>query len=77
MPETLNLNLVKETLEHFQEGAKSVRAYTDINTYVITRVGDSPDEFWVAIEESPQLPKSKTTSLDSYFKDVFGVEARY
>jgi len=77
MPETLNLNLVKETLEHFREGARSVRAYTDINTYVITRVGDSFDEFWIAIEESPLLPKIKTTSLDSYFADVFGVEARY
>jgi hypothetical protein len=77
MPEILNLNLVKETLDHFEEGARSVRAYTDINTYIITRVNNSSDEFWITIEESPTLPKIKTNSLDNYFKEVFGVEARY
>ena len=77
MPEILNLNLIKETLDHFREGARSVRAYTDGDTYVITRVSNSADEFWIAIEESPTLPKTKTNSLDKYFKDVFGVEARY
>jgi hypothetical protein len=77
MPEVLNLNLIKETIDHFNEGAKSVRAYTDGDTYIITRVSSASDEFWIAIEESPLLPKTKTKFLDTYFIDVFGVEARY
>ena len=69
------LNLIKETLEHFEEGARSVRAYTDDTTYIITRVNDS-GEFWIATEE-PGFAKVKTTSLDKYFVEVFGVEAKY
>ena len=75
MGELLNLNLIKETLDHFHEGARSVRAYTNDVTYVITRVSDS-DEFWIATEE-PGFTKTKTKSLDKYFEEVFGVEAKY
>ena len=73
MPELLNL--INETLEHFKEGAMSVRAHTDELTYVITRVKDS-DDFWITTEE-PGFEKIKTRSLEKYFKNVFGVEARY
>ncbi len=76
MPELLNLNLIKETLDHFNEGAISVRAYKEDVTYIITRSSNA-DQFWVAIEEEPTLPKFKTTDISEYFKDVFGVEARY
>ena len=69
------LNLIEETLEHFKEGAMSVRAHTDEVTYVITRVKDT-GEFWIATEE-PGFPKTKTKSLEKYFENVFGVEARY
>ena len=75
MAELLNLNLIKETIDHFNEGARSVRAYTDDVTYIITRVSDS-DDFWVATEE-PGFRKTRTTSLKKYFEQVFGVEARY
>ncbi|HEY8933849.1 MAG TPA: hypothetical protein VIM65_01455 [Cyclobacteriaceae bacterium] len=70
-----SLNLIKETLEHFNEGAKSVRAYTDDTMYIITRV-DNSNEFWVATEE-PGFAKVKTDSLAPYFTAVFGIEAKY
>ncbi|SKC82389.1 hypothetical protein [Ohtaekwangia koreensis] len=70
-----SLNLLEETINHFEEGAKSVRAYTNNTTYIITKAGESED-FWVAAEE-PTFPKTKTKSLDTYFKDVFGIDARY
>ena len=69
------LNLLEDTINHFQEGARSVKAYTNEKTYIITRVKDS-DEFWVALEE-PGFPKTKASRLDTYFKEVFGIEATY
>lgn len=69
------LDLLEETLGHFHEGARSVRAYTDDTTYIITKANDTGD-FWVATEE-PSFPKTKTRQLETYFEDVFGVEARY
>lgn len=69
------MNLVEETIGHFEEGAKSVRAYTDSVTYIITR-GKVDGEFVVATDE-PGFPKTKTKSLKSIFSDVFGIEARY
>jgi frataxin-like iron-binding protein CyaY len=68
-------DLVEETLNHFAEGAKSVRAYSNDTTYIITKASD-PNEFWVATEE-PGFPKSKTKSLKNYFTEVFGIEAKY
>jgi hypothetical protein len=68
------LNLIEETKTHFSEGARSVRAYSNDKVYVITKANE--DEFWVALEE-PGFPKTKATSLDKYFKDVFGIEAKY
>ncbi len=73
MPE--HLDLIEETISHFEEGAKSVRAHTNQTTYIITRVKDS-DDFWVTMEE-PGFPKTRTSSLDEYYQEVFGVEARY
>jgi hypothetical protein len=69
------LNLIEETLGHFDEGAKSVKAYTSSTTYIITRMKDAPD-FWVTVEE-PGFPKTKVSKLDEYFRDVFGIEAVY
>ena len=69
------LNLLEETKNHFSEGAKSVRAYTADKTFIITRPKDS-DFFWVTVEE-PGFPKSKTKTLEEYFKEVFGIEAKY
>lgn len=68
------LNLIEETKTHFSEGARSVRAYSNDKVYVITKANE--DEFWVALEE-PGFPKTKTTTLDKYFKEVFGIEAKY
>ena len=68
-------NLLDETLTHFQEGARSVKAYSDNTTYIITRATDA-DGFWVAVEE-PGFPKTRATSLAPYFKEVFGIEATY
>ncbi|HEY9049813.1 MAG TPA: hypothetical protein VIN08_28135 [Ohtaekwangia sp.] len=68
------LNLLEETLSHLQEGARSVRAYSGDATYIITKAGDR--EFYVTLEEPP-FTKTKTASLESYFKDVFGIDARY
>ena len=69
------LDLIEETMSHFSEGAKSVRAYTSDNTYIITRIKDS-DEFWIAIENQGYA-KKRSSSLDEYFNDVFGIEASY
>jgi hypothetical protein len=69
------LDLIEETITHFNEGASSVRAYTNHTTYIITRVKDS-DDFWIATEE-PGFPKTKASSLDQYYQEVFGIEARY
>ena len=70
-----NLNLIEETLSHFSEGAKSVRAYAPTTTYIITKVNDQ-DEYWVALEE-PGFPKSRVKDLDQYFSEVYGIEAVY
>jgi hypothetical protein len=68
------LNLLEETKTHFEEGARSVRAYANEKVYIITRA--DANTFWVTTEE-PGFPKVKTDSLEQYFKDVFGIEARY
>lgn len=68
------LNLLEETKTHFSEGARSVRAYSNDKVYIITKA--SEEEFWVALEE-PGFPKTKTTSLEKYFREVFGIEAKY
>ena len=69
------MNLIEETISHFNEGATSVKAYASETTYIITRAKDS-DDFWVTIEE-PGFPKKRTSSLEEYFQEVFGIEARY
>lgn len=69
------MNLVEETIGHFEEGARSVRAYADDITYIITRDKKAGD-FIVTLEE-PGFPKSKTASLEKYFDHVFGIEAKY
>ena len=71
----ITLDLLEETKGHFAEGARSVRAYSNETTYIITRAKDSED-FFVALEE-PGFPKTKVSSLDEYFIDVFGIEAIY
>jgi hypothetical protein len=68
------LDLLEETLSHFSEGARSVKAYTDDKTYIITKAGEH--EFWITLEE-PGFPKNKTKSLDEHFKEVIGIEAHY
>ena len=68
------MNLMEETIGHFQEGARSVRAYTEDTTYIITKSDDA--QFFIAIEE-PGFPKQKTKSLEKYFSKVFGIEAKY
>lgn len=70
-----SIDLIGETIEHFQEGARSVRAYTDDKTYIITKEKNSA-EFIVTLED-PGFPKTKTTSLAEFFQDVFGIEAKY
>jgi hypothetical protein len=69
------MNLIEETIEHFKEGARSVRAYTENTTYIITKA-KKDDEFVVTTEE-PGFPKQQTKSLEKYFSKVFGIEARY
>ena len=69
------MNLVEETIEHFEEGARSVRAYTDEATYIITR--DKSGAGFVVTTEEPGFPKNRTESLEGYFSDVFGIEAKY
>jgi hypothetical protein len=68
------LNLIEETKTHFSEGARTVRAYTNDKVYIITKANE--EEFWVTQEE-PGFPKTKTISLEKYFKEVFGIEAKY
>lgn len=68
-------DLVEETLSHFSEGAKSVRAYSNDKTYIITRAKEK-NEFFITLEE-PGFPKTRTTSLDIFFNEVFGIEATY
>jgi hypothetical protein len=71
---TPTLDLLQETFSHFKEGAKSVRAHTEEATYVI--IPADAGLFWIYIEGG-DFQKTKTASLDTYFKDVFGIEARY
>lgn len=71
---TTSLDLLDETLSHFQEGARSVRAYTEENTYIITRTSDGG--YYVAIE-APGFPKTKVEDLQNIFSEVFGIEAVY
>lgn len=70
-----SLDLIDETLSHFNEGAKSVRAYTSENTYIITLAQDS-NGFWVA-SENDGFRKEKKKSLEEFYHDVFGIEATY
>lgn len=70
-----SIDLIEETIGHLEEGARSVRAHTDDKTYIITK-GAGAAKFVVTVEE-PGFPKSKTDSLDDYFHDVFGIEAKY
>ena len=70
-----SLNLLEETLTHFKEGARLVKAYTNNTTYIITRVKDS-EHYWITLEES-NFEKTMAVSLDGYFKEVFGIEALY
>lgn len=70
-----SLNLLEETLTHFREGARLVKAYSSDSTYIITRAKDS-EHYWVALEEA-NFEKTKTVSLDIYFNEVFGIEAFY
>jgi len=69
------LDLIEETIEHFREGARSVRAHTDETTYIITKDVASGD-FIVTVEE-PGFPKTRTKSLEEYFRNVYGIEAHY
>ena len=69
------IDLMEETIEHFREGARSVRAYTEDTTYIITQ-GPDDTGFVVTVEE-PGFPKQKTKTLDKYFAKVFGIEAKY
>ena len=68
------LDLIEETKSHFSEGARSVKAHTNEKTLIITKASEI--EYWITIEE-PGFPKTKTSSLEEYFKDVFGIEAHY
>ena len=68
-------DLVEETLSHFSEGARSVRAYSNDKTFIITRAKEQ-NEFYITLEE-PGFPKTKTTSLEIFFAEVFGIEATY
>ena len=71
---TTTLDLLDETISHFKEGARSVRAYSEENTYIITQCNDQG--YFVAVE-APGFPKTKVENLDRYFADVFGIEAVY
>ena len=68
-------DLVEETMSHFNEGARSVKAYSNDKTFIITKDREK-NEFWVTLEE-PGFPKTKASALDKYFKEVFGIEATY
>jgi hypothetical protein len=69
------LNLLEETISHFNEGARLVRAYTEESTLIITRASGD-DAFWITQEE-PGFPKRQTNSLEEHFHEVFGIEAKY
>lgn len=69
------MDLIEETVEHFEEGARSVRAYTDDTTYIITR--DKAGADFIVTREEPGFPKTKTRSLEEYFNEVYGIEAKY
>jgi len=69
------LDLIEETKAHFAEGARCVRAYTNDNTYIITRIQNS-DEYWVAMEDAG-FTKERSADLTPYFESVFGIEATY
>jgi hypothetical protein len=69
------MNLIEETVSHFEEGARSVRAYTNETTYIITKERDA--DGYIVTTEEPGFPKNKTATLDQYFEKVFGIEARY
>jgi hypothetical protein len=69
------LDLIEETINHFNEGAKSVRAYSPDFTYIITRIQDT-DEFWIVVEEQG-FNKKRSSSLEEYYSEVFGIEAKY
>ena len=69
------MNLMEETIGHFEEGARSVRAYTNETTYIITKAKDA--EGYIVTTEEPGYPKNQTATLDRYFEKVFGIEARY
>lgn len=69
------LNLLEETEGHFNEGARLVKAYTNNETFIITRSKDSGD-YWVTTEESG-FQKVRVSKLDDHFKEVFGIEALY
>jgi len=70
-----SLNLLEETLMHFKEGARLIKAYSGDTTYIITQAKDS-EHYWITVEES-NFEKTKTVSLEDYFKEVFGIEAFY
>lgn len=72
---TSSLNLLEETLTHFKEGARLIKAYSNDATYIITRDKDA-DHYLITVEES-NFQKTKTVSLEGYFKEVFGIEAFY
>jgi hypothetical protein len=69
------LNLLEETKTHFEEGARSVKAFTNDKVYIITKANGG-DSYWVTLEE-PGFPKTKSNSLEDYFQEVFGIEALY
>jgi hypothetical protein len=69
------LDLIEETINHFNEGATSVRAYSPDYTYIITRTKEG-NEFWITIEEDG-FSKKRSTTLEEYFSEVFGIEAKY
>lgn len=69
------LDLLEETIDHLNEGARSVRAFSTHEAYIITKAIDS-EEFVVTID-APPYQKTKTRLLDTYFSDVFGIQANY
>lgn len=69
------MNLIDETIGHFNEGARTVRAYTNETTYIITKSEDNTE--YIITTEEPGYPKKRTTSLDHYYEKVFGIEAKY
>ncbi|MEO5978900.1 MAG: hypothetical protein ABIS36_25395 [Chryseolinea sp.] len=72
----MGLNLLEETIDHFNHGASSVRAYSSEIALVITRSTNPEFQYIVTMEDSG-FTKTKTNDLQPYFEDVFGIEARY